>query len=187
MTTGLPFLRGDRLYLRALLETDAQGVYPEWFNDAEACLGNSHHVFPYSRQAAAEYIRQSSVPGGDLVLAIVLSEDDRHVGNIALQNIHPLYRSADLTIIIGDRSVWNTGVGKEAARLLCDHGFDTLNLHRIACGTFASNTAMIRLAGHLGMREEGRRRQAAFKNGRYVDVIEFGVLRDEYGATRKRD
>jgi RimJ/RimL family protein N-acetyltransferase len=30
------------------------------------------------------------------------------------------------------------------------------------------------------MSEEGRRRQAAFKRGRYLDVIEYGVLQHEW-------
>jgi RimJ/RimL family protein N-acetyltransferase len=30
------------------------------------------------------------------------------------------------------------------------------------------------------MRLEGRRRQAAFKDSRWLDVLEYGVLRDEY-------
>ena len=42
---------------------------------------------------------------------------------------------------------------------------------------------MRKLVEYLGMVEEGKRRQAVYKLGRYVDVIEFGVLRDEY---RKR-
>jgi RimJ/RimL family protein N-acetyltransferase len=30
------------------------------------------------------------------------------------------------------------------------------------------------------MQKEGCRRQAAYKQGRYMDVIEYGVLREEY-------
>jgi len=66
--------------------------------------------------------------------------------------------------------------------LICDHGFLALNLNRIACGTFEDNVGMCKLAESLGMAEEGRRRQAVYKLGRFVDVIEYGVLRNEYVA-----
>jgi RimJ/RimL family protein N-acetyltransferase len=41
---------------------------------------------------------------------------------------------------------------------------------------------MRRIALDLGMREEGRRREAAFKDGRFVDCVEFGVLRAEFST-----
>ena len=179
MSTNLSaaFLVGKRLYLRGLVESDADGVYPEWLNSADVCRGNSHHSFPYTREAACAYIRDALQTRSSLILAIVLQDGDRHVGNIALQNIHPIHRSAELSILIGERDVWGTGLGLEAAKLLIDHAFDALNLQRIECGTFATNRGMQKLALSLGMKEEGRRRQAAFKNGAYEDIVEYGILK----------
>lgn len=177
---AIRFLIGERLYLRPLTEADLDGGYLGWFNDAEVCAGNSHHVLPYTRELALEYIRQSARTRDELVLAMVLRDNDRHIGNIALQKIHPLSRSADLSIVIGEKTAWGQGLGLEAGRLLCTHAFLELNLNRIACATYENNTAMMRLAASLGMQEEGRRRQAAFKSGRYLDIIEFGVLGSEY-------
>ena len=176
----MPFLNGKHLYLRSLVQSDAEGPYLGWFNDEEVCWGNSHHVFPFHPEAATAFIRHVNDSQDELVLAIILREGDLHIGNIALQQIHPAYRCADFSIVLGDRSAWGKGFGKEAGRLLCDHGFRALNLHRIACGTFEDNEAMKRLAMFLGMQEEGRRRQAAFKRGHYIDIIEYGVLKEDY-------
>jgi RimJ/RimL family protein N-acetyltransferase len=176
----VPFLSGDKIYLRELRESDAQGPYPSWFNDEEVCRGNSHHVFPYSVEHALAYIRESRGTDRRLVLAIIRREDGAHIGNIALDNIDYINRSAALAIIIGDKTAWGKGYGKEAARLICEHGFVSLNLRRISAGTFVDNAGFHRIAQYLGMVEEGRRRQAAFKLGRYVDVVEYGLLRDEF-------
>jgi RimJ/RimL family protein N-acetyltransferase len=166
------------------VEADADGPYVSWFNDADTCRGNSHHVRPYSAADARAYIARVAAAPDQLVLAIVRREDGRHIGNIALQAINPVYRTAELSIMVGERDAWGQGYASEAARLLCDHGFRALNLHRIACGTFAGNGGMRRVAERLGMREEGVRRQAAFKDGAYVDVVEYGVLRAEYESAR---
>ena len=179
---GMPFLIGKEIYFRALVETDSEDHYPTWFNDVEVCRENSHHIFPYTLEEAREYIQQIDKDRHHLILAIVCSKDDIHIGNIALDNINYINRTADLSIVIGDKSCWRKGYGKEAARLICDHGFLALNLNRIACGTFENNVGMRKLAEYLGMREEGRRRQAVYKLGHYVDVIEFGVLVTEYMA-----
>lgn len=175
-----PFLVGERIYLRALVPSDADGRYPSWLNDEEVSRGNSHHVVPYTKEAASVYIRQSLDPGDALILAIVLLPDHRHIGNIALENIDHLARSAEFAILVGEKDAWGKGYALEAGRLLVRHGFDALGLHRISCGTFEHNEAMRRLALALGMREEGRRREAAFKAGSFVDVIEYGLLKDEF-------
>jgi ribosomal-protein-alanine N-acetyltransferase len=173
------FLAGELVALRPLVESDAGGPYPGWLNDAEVCRYNSHHVYPYTAEQARDWIR--SIPSRDeLVLAVTLREDGTHVGNISLQAIDRVSRSADLAILLGDRRVWGRGVGLESAQLVVAHGFGAMNLHRITCGTTDDNAAMRKIAERLGMRQEGVRREAAFNDGRYVDVIEYGLLADEY-------
>jgi ribosomal-protein-alanine N-acetyltransferase len=174
------FLKGQRLYLRPLLEEDAEGEYLQWFNDEEVCRGNSHHVIPYTKEKILEYIRHARESSDEFILAIALKGNGKHIGNIAFQDINHIYRSADLTIIIGDKTAWGKGYGLEAANLLLQHGFNSMNLHRISCATYDTNQAMKKLALSLGMKEEGRRIQAAYKNGNYIDVIEYGILKSDY-------
>ncbi len=179
------FLRGERIDLRPLVEADADGPYVSWFNDAETCRGNSHHVRPYSAADARAYIARVAAAPDQLVLAIERREDGRHIGNIALQAINPVYRTAELSIMVGERDAWGQGYASEAARLLCDHGFRALNLNRIACGTFAANAAHApRRASAWGCARRACGGEAAFKDGAYVDVVEYGVLRAEYESAR---
>lgn len=182
-STQTAFLEGEIVALRPLVEADADGPYPGWLNDSEVCRYNSHHVFPYTAEQARAWIQ--SIPLRDeLVLAITLREDGGHVGNISLQQLNHVARSADLAILIGDRRAWGRGVGRESAALVVEHGFRVMNLHRITCGTTADNVAMRRIAESLGMREEGVRREAAFSDGSYVDVVEYGLLTNEFEALR---
>ena len=173
------FLVGERVYLRPLLDRDAAGSYPFWLNDHDVCQGTSHHIYPYSRENALEYIVQSHDVQKALVLAMVLRENDKHIGNIALQRLNWIYRTAEFAILLGDKTEWGKGYALEAARLLIKHGFTALNLNRIECATFDNNEGMKKLALTLGMKQEGVRREAAYKNGEFLDIVEFGVLRDE--------
>lgn len=175
----LTLLQGERLRLRPLSEADADGDYPAWLNDQATNSGNTHGVFPYSREEARRYIAASHGRQDALILAIELL-DSRHIGNIALQAIHPIHRRAEFAILLGDAACRGQGYGLEAGRLLCRHGFQRLNLQRIECGTFAGNLAMQRLALALGMSEEGRRREAAFVAGNYQDIVEFGMTRNDF-------
>lgn len=174
------FLTGELVALRALSPADVDGPYLDWFNDPEVCRLNSHGVFPYTRAEARAWVDALPHRRDALVLAIELQDSGRHVGNVSLQGIDPVGRSAELAIVVGDRSAWGRGVGAEAARLVAGHGFRSLNLQRIACGTVAANGAMRRIAESLGMVQEGVRRRAVFTDGRYHDVVEYGLLAEEW-------
>lgn len=171
-----PFLRGSIVDLRPLQLSDLEGDYINWLNDPEVCAYNSHHVFPYNKELGVEYISNVQDQRKNLVLAIVAKDSGKHIGNISLQHIDSVSRNAEYAILVGNKDYWGKGVAKEASRLIIEHGFKALNLHRIYCGTSSNNVPMQRLAASLGMNEEGRRKEAMYKNGEYVDIIEYGLL-----------
>lgn len=175
-----PFLIGENIYLRCLDEKDLEGNYIQWLNDADICKYNSHHFFPYTYEKAKKYIKDVSNLPDALVLAIVLKENDLHIGNISLQNIDYIYRNAEFAIILGEKECWGKGYAKEASLLIIQHGFMELNLHRIYCGTSSQNIQMQKLALSLGMSEEGRRCEAIYKHGQFVDIIEYGMICHEF-------
>ena len=175
-----PFLEGKEVYLRPLSISDVNENYISWLNDGEVCKYNSHHVFPYDKYQAEEYVKKISLAKEMLILAIIRKNEEKHIGNVALQKIDLLNSNAEFAILLGDKNYWGRGIAKEASLLVMNHGFLELNLHRIYCGTAAENIAMRKLAAFLGMSEEGRKKEAQFKNGKYNDIIEYGVLKDDF-------
>jgi ribosomal-protein-alanine N-acetyltransferase len=174
------FLAGSRVYLRMLEPEDVSGNYLHWFDDEEVCRQNNHHRFPYAKASLIEYVEHLKDSRDRLVLAIISKEDNIHVGNISLQDIDPLQRSAEFAIVIGEKAYWRKGLASEAGSLVIRHGFNSLNLHRIYCGTSEKNLGMQKLARFLGFTEEGRRKEAFFKDGEYQDVIEYGIVESQW-------
>lgn len=174
------FLESARLILRPLCIEDLEGDYITWLNSKEVCVGNGHHVYPYTAEKATSYIEGTSATNDVIVLAIEEKTTGKHIGNIALSQINLLYRSAELAFLIGDKNAWGKGYGKECGMLLIEHAFDAMNLNRIGCGTFNTNIGMQKLALALGFKKEGARREAAYKNGVYQDIIVYGLLKSEW-------
>lgn len=174
------FLKNDIIGLRTLQETDVKGNYGKWFNDAEVCHYNSHHCFPCGENELLEYIKNIYNNKNTIVFAIEVIGLSNHIGNISLQNIDFINRSAEIAFIIGEKEYWGKGYAKQAAELLIDHAFAQLGMERIYFGTSEENHAMQRLGEKLAFVKEGVRRKALFKNGHFCDIYEYGLLRQEW-------
>lgn len=176
------FIEGDKVCLRPMHPSDAVKSYPDWLNDEEVCKYNSHHVFPYTEQEALNHIREWSGSKRAIVLAIIANVEDqyRHIGNIALQRINYINRSAELSIIIGVKDAWGKGYGTEAVALMLRHAFYALNMHSVYLGHAAGNVGMARIAAKLGMMNFGIARSVVFKDGEYIDVYLYDILKSEF-------
>jgi len=180
-------LEAKDLYLRPLKIEDAQGNYPRWLNDKEVCKYNSHGDVLYTKEMAVDYIKMVNGSKIDKVFAIVIKGSEKYIGNISLQCISIKNKNAEFAILIGEKDYYNKGYAKQASRILLRYGFEELNLHRIYCGTSIHNIPMQKLADSLGMKKEGQRIEAFFKNGQYVDLIEYGLLKKDFKYEKKTD
>lgn len=173
------FLEGESIYLRPLSIHDVEGNYKYWLNDQEIVQFNSHGKFPMSVSILKAFVESTNRATNALVLAIVDKATDAHIGNISLQAINWQDRNAEIAFILGEQSFWGQGVMGQAGKLMIDHAFNALNLHRVYCGTTSANVGMQKLAIKLGMRQEGIRKEAIYNHGEYHDIIEFGIIREE--------
>ena len=174
-----PFLIGEQVYFRALEEADAPCPV-QWLNDPEVnrtlMVGN----FPLNLLREQDFIRKLYTDQKSLILAIVLKDGDRYIGNTGLHDIHPVHRVATFGIAIGAKDCWGKGYGTEATRLMVRHGFETLNLNRISLNVYDYNERGIRAYEKAGFKKEGVLRKALYAEGAYHDVIVMGILREEW-------
>src|SRR5213083_1874896 len=172
-----PYLIGTKVYLRPLEEADAAECHA-WLNDPEVRRTLAVRGVPHTEASSREWIRTRD-PRRDQVFAIVTRERDLYVGNCGLHEIDPIDRLARLGIVIGRKDEWGKGFGTEAVTLLCRHAFDGLNLHKVCLSCFATNERGLRLYARVGFAPEGRLREQVFIDGRWVDEIVLGLVRDE--------
>jgi [ribosomal protein S5]-alanine N-acetyltransferase len=176
----MPVITTPRLRLRPFADTDAPDVQRLACDRriAETTLTIPH---PYVAGMAEAWIATHEASwenGRGLVLAITLRETGELTGAMGM-TLTPEHRSGELGYWMGV-PYWGRGFATEAARALCEYGFRTLHLHRIHARHFVINPASGRVLEKLGMREEGVQRQAMLKWGRFVDVREFAILREEW-------
>jgi RimJ/RimL family protein N-acetyltransferase len=109
------------------------------------------------------------------------------LGLVRLFNIHLLEGYAFLETIITDPRALKRGYGVEAGRLISYYGVDVLGLRRIEAKVYEYNLLSVNSLRRNGFTQEGVLRQAGYQDGRYWDLIIFGILKDEIEAQRRKD
>jgi RimJ/RimL family protein N-acetyltransferase len=175
-------LRGEKVLLRPVRRSDLQN-FLKWFNDPEVIQYLGMYL-PMTEMAEEKYIEDLPSRGpteARFVIDAIDGGESKPIGSMGLHSISPKDHSATFGIVIGEKDYWSRSYGTEATRLLLKYGFEQLNLHRISSSVWAFNERSIRLHLRVGFKEEGRLRDFVFKNGRYHDRVEFGILRQEWG------
>ena len=90
-----------------------------------------------------------------------------------------------INFTIGDKTYWGRGYGTDAVRVLLDYAFRHHNLHRVYLSVNSTNPRAIGAYRRCGFVEEGRLRAHAWSNGQYIDLVQMGILREEWAATEK--
>ena len=139
MTVSLDFIRGRNIALRPVLEGDLNPTYLGWLNDPLTNGWSERRRFPTSEQEMRSFFERDS--RSRLLLAITAKT--KHVGNILLSDIDFFHRRAELSILVGDRGQWGTGVSAEAIYLLTRHAFTVLELNRLYAGTISPAVVMV--------------------------------------------
>ncbi|PIR48083.1 hypothetical protein COV06_01650 [Candidatus Uhrbacteria bacterium CG10_big_fil_rev_8_21_14_0_10_50_16] len=174
------FLQGVRLYLRPLEVEDAPCA-TRWINHPETrkWLG-SRGVYNLAREQA--WIESLYQDENEIVLAIVLNEGNRHIGNIGLHRIDHLNQSAVTGMLIGEVECRGCGYGPEAKELLLGHAFNTLNLRTVRSATVANNLRSNRSLQKSGYVEVGRMPDQFFRDGTWHDELLWVLTRDRWLA-----
>lgn len=181
------------IILRPFLLDDITPAYLDWFADEETTRYTSHGAFPYFRDDAISYWKKRLKDKSQITWAIITTpiisghsllngplmqwtpRDEHHIGNVTLQQIDLINRSAEIAWIIGEKKWRGKGIATEVGKMVISHGFKKLNLHRIWAGMRKDNTAMLHVAEKLGMSLEGTLRH---QFSGHIDGLIMAILRE---------
>ena len=170
-------IKGERLYLSPI-NLDDLSLYTKWLNDIEVAsnLGNYNRMLSLVNEKTA--LEELAKDGQNY--AMVLYDGDQLIGNISLNEVNHLHRIGTVGIFIGEEEHRGKGYGTEAMRLIVEYGFKTLNLHNIMLNVHSNNARAIASYKKVGFTEFGRRREARYIEGQYLDTIYMEILATDY-------
>jgi RimJ/RimL family protein N-acetyltransferase len=172
-------LVGPTVVLRRHVAANLAAVH-RWYADSEIGRLARRSETPMTPDEIDRYFERYIVGPESLALAVHERRTDRLIGSCALSALDADNGSALFHITIGEKDTWGRGHGTEATRLMLDHAFGSLGLHRIGLTVFAFNERAIRAYRRCGFVVEGRAREAIWRDGRFWDELEMSVLRSDW-------
>lgn len=176
-------LKGERVILRGIRRDDLLRLY-EFNNDlAVELAGGGDPPMPQSLERLLVEFDKNTAAGGRDGTLFAIEVDSKFIGQCGLVGFDQ-YRGVahvcELGITIGDKEYWGRGFGRQAIKLLLDYAFRHWNMQRVWLKTNSANERAIRCYKACGFIEEGRLRRHEWHDGKYVDTVCMGILREEW-------
>jgi RimJ/RimL family protein N-acetyltransferase len=174
-------LTGDNVVLRRHVPANLRAFH-RWYSDPEVVRLTRYQDSPMRPDEIERFFAARALGSDSLAMAIHRRADDRLIGTCALSQLDADNGSALFHITIGEKDAWGHGYGTEATRLMIDHAFAGLGLHRVGLTVFSFNERAIRSYRSVGFVVEGRAREAIWREGRWWDEISMSILDGDWQA-----
>ena len=142
-----------------------------WLNDPEVVRHSNQRFVHHTLDSSLRYL-QCFEGSGNLYASVRLAADDRAIGTLtAYRSLH--HGTADIGILMGDRTCWGQGLGLQAFQLLANWLALQPGARKLTCGTLASNQGMLKIAQRAGFTREAVRVAQELVDGQATDMVLF--------------
>ncbi len=113
----------------------------------------------------------------EMVFSIEL--EDKLIGEFRFTRMRWFNRKSELSIIL-KKEFQGKGYGTLVMKKMIEFAFNKMNLYRLEAEVVEFNEISIKMIEKLGFKKEGVLRKAKYSNGRYYDILRYGLLKDEW-------
>jgi RimJ/RimL family protein N-acetyltransferase len=184
MTIELPdSLTDGDVVLRRLRAGDAEAYVAAFRADPDLgrLLGMEEDPDEAKVRERAERLPGLAAEGRLVELAISDPADDAFLGSMMLHSFDGTHRRCEVGFWLVP-AARGRGVGSRSVALAVSSALETLDLLRVEMTTTPDNDAVFALARRLGFAQEGVLRKRNVERGVRVDVVWFGVLREDWAG-----
>lgn len=178
MMQAFPVLQTERLQLREFIADDIENV----FNGLSHPIVIKYYGVSYesleSAKAQMKFFSDLRDKGTGIWWAVCNSGNTVFYGACGLNNLSKEHKKAEIGFWLLPE-FWGQGIIAEAASLICEYGFTQLGLHRIEAIVETENGNSKKVLEKLGFSHEGTMKECEIKNGKFISLDMFALLKSE--------
>jgi RimJ/RimL family protein N-acetyltransferase len=144
--------------------------YVAWLNDPEVVRYSEQRHRQHTLESSRRYFESFRGSSNHFLAIEADAAHLGHVGNIGVAIDVP-NRVADVSILVGEKRAWGTGLATVAWCGVLRELFDAQQMRKLTAGTMAANEPMLRLMRRSGMQIEAKKSRQFLLDGREVDLV----------------
>jgi RimJ/RimL family protein N-acetyltransferase len=176
-----PTLVGSRVRLRPVSIQDVPGLL-DVVSDPEGRRLTGTHA-DVAEPALRAWYGTRAEHDDRLDLAVVERASGQYAGEVVLNEVNAGDRSCSFRIALRP-AFQDRGLGTEATRLMLEHAFSAVRVHRISLEVYAFNHRARAVYERVGFVAEGVLRDALYWDGAYFDATVMSILAPEWARHR---
>jgi RimJ/RimL family protein N-acetyltransferase len=179
---GTNFWQGSRVRLRAVEPEDWENWY-RYSLDTDTVRCEDRVRFPQSKEALRELVKKLSTKEreGDEYNFVIETLSGEYIGEIDTFDCDRRFGTFKYAIGVL-KEFRRQGYAAEAMPMVLRFYFKELRYQKATVTVYDFNAPSIKLQEKLGFAPEGRLRRMYYTNGRYHDLLYFGMTADEFAA-----
>ena len=172
-------LHGKLVSLRPMERDDIPRLW-EFAQDLSVGLLTGFDGRPTPKEAVEKIYEERYSSATDRNVTFGIEAHELLIGGIEMRNVDWQNRSAELVLYIGDPAYRQRGCGSDALHVALNYAFKVLGLHRLTYMVPGDNAGALTAYTRAGFTEEGRLREAHFRDGSYQDMVVLGIIRSDF-------
>ena len=123
-----------------------------------------------------EYCHRLIASDRDVFVALHSAKNDEFIGTCKIAHIDWYAATADIGIMIGNKSYWGKGVASLAIADMIKIANEEYDLNKLYAGIASGNIGSGKVLEKNGFVIEGIRKQHLFYSGEFYDQIDYGLV-----------
>lgn len=171
----------SRTFLKEITGADIQNIYTGLSNPEVTRYYAVHFPTLEATREQMHWYADLKTNGTGIWWNIISKETGEFVGAGGFNDLDRENRKAEIGLWLLPES-WGKGLMGEIMPCLFKIGFQDLNLHRIEGFVDADNVKCRKALEKINFTHEGTMRQCEYKDGVYLDVAVYSILKEEFAS-----
>lgn len=170
-------LEGKYVLLEPLMLEDISPRYVAWLNDPEVVRYSNQRFSSHSPESCIAYVNSFKKTSNKLY-KISRKADALMIGTMTA-HVNMYHGTADMGILVGERSCWGRGFGRDAWITLIESLLLSSRIRKVTAGTMRCNAPMISIMLRSGMQLEAVRARQELLDGVAQDLLYFARFNEK--------